>query len=266
MGARRDAMRERAEARRVIDAASIAERLAVAGCVAPEDEATELVAAAADDLALEGAVRRRERGEPLAWITGTATFCGRAVRVDPGVYVPRRQTEELARRAVAVLPERGRAVDLCTGSGAIACVVGSARPGATVIGIDTDLRAAANARRNGVVTIVADLGDATRPSAFDVVTCVAPYVPTPDLRLLPSDVLRYEPRLALDGGADGLDVLRRVVAASARILRPGGWLIAEIGGAQDEALRPSLDARGFGAMETWRDDVGDLRGFVARLA
>ena len=160
---------------------------------------------------LERWVQRREQGEPLAWITGTTTFAGLTVKVDPGVYVPRFHSEELAQRAARLLGPHGRAVDLCTGAGAIAAYLLHAVPSANVVGVDVDERAVACARRNGVPTVRADLDGGLRAATFDVVTAVAPYVPTGDLRLLPADVQRYEPPLALDGGADGLDLVRRVV-------------------------------------------------------
>ncbi|MEY2435332.1 MAG: release factor glutamine methyltransferase, partial [Acidimicrobiaceae bacterium] len=99
---------------------------------------------------------------------------------------------------------------------------------------------------------------------FDLVTAVAPYVPAGELRLLPADVQRYEPRLALDGGADGLDLVRRVVAAAQRLLRPGGWLLVEVGGEQDEALSQALEAAGFDRITPWRDSDGDLRGLACQ--
>jgi release factor glutamine methyltransferase len=95
---------------------------------------------------------------------------------------------------------------------------------------------------------------------------VPPYVPTSELRLLPADVQRYEPRVALDGGADGLDVARRVVAVAGRLLAPAGWLLIELGGDQDEGLGPELAAAGFADVEAWRDEEDDLRGLAARLA
>ena len=98
-----------------------------------------------------------------------------------------------------------------------------------------------------------------------MVTAVAPYVPTGELRLLPADVQRYEPERALDGGDDGLRLVRRVVAAAARLLRAGGWLLVELGGRQDLALLPTLDAHGFEAVRTWTDEDGDLRGLEAQL-
>lgn len=210
-------------------------------------------------------IRRREQGEPPAWITGTSRFCGRTLHLTPGVYVPRVHSETLARRAATLLPEHGRAVDLCTGAGAIATHLMAAVPTAAVVGVDLDRRAASCAHRNGVPTMLADLGDALRADAsIDVVTAVAPYVPTSGLRLLPADVQRYEPHLALDGGADGLDLVRRVIAAAGRLLRPGGWLLVEVGGDQDETLAPTLAAAGFAAITPWRDDDDDLRGLAGR--
>lgn len=244
--------------------AAVAERLAAAGCVAAHEEADELVAAAPDEDVLERWVRRREEGEPLAWITGRVRFCDRALLVEQGVYVPRPHSEELARRAAALLPAAGgRAVDLCTGTGAIATHLMSQGPTSTVIGVDHDPRAARCARGNGVPTVLGDLDRPLRPASFDLVTAVAPYVPTDAVRLLPRDVQRYEPRTALDGGVDGLDVVRRLVAAAARLLRSRGWLLIEVGGEQDRALEPVLAAAGFGSATSWFDEDGGLRGVMA---
>ena len=247
-------------------------RLAVAGCVAADEEAEELLAAAPDDGVLEAWVRRREQGEPLAWITGTTRFCGRPLRVDPGVYVPRYETEELARRAAALLADLSagdrsrvlRAADLCTGAGAVAAHLASAVPDAAVVGVDIDPSAVSCARRNRVAAVRGDLDAPLRSGAFDVVTAVAPYVPRRDIAFLPADVRRYEPRRALDGGDDGLDVVRRVVVGAARLLRPGGWLLVEVGADQDQLLTPSLIAAGFADPASWHDDDGDLRGIAAR--
>ncbi len=242
------------------------ERLAAAGCVASELEAAELLRASGCGRVPEGWVQRRERGEPLAWIVGSTTFCGRSVRVDPGVYVPRPQTEELARRAAALLPPRGRAIDLCTGSGAVAAHVRAAHPAATVVGTDVDESAARCASRNRVPVVVTDLADAVHADAtFDAVTAVPPYVPSAEVRFLPADVRDHEPLAALDGGPDGLDLAGRVVAEAGRLLRAGGWLLIELGADQDELLRPALLDAGFGAVECWFDDDGDLRGLAAPL-
>ena len=123
---------------RPTDVDAAAEALGRAGFLAPEAEAAELAAAAADAGDLHAMVERRCTGEPLPWITGTTTFCGEAMRVDPGVYVPRLQTQPMAEAAVAALPADGLAVDLCTGSGAIAVVLARHRPDARILGIDLD--------------------------------------------------------------------------------------------------------------------------------
>jgi release factor glutamine methyltransferase len=247
-----------------MNGAAVADRLLAAGCVAAAEEASELLAAAPDETTLEAWLCRRERGEPLAWITGTAVFCGQTLHVAPGVYVPRVQSEELARRAGALLAGNGRAVDLCTGAGAVAAHLIARVPTAAVIGIDIDRRAAACARHNGVPTAVADLdGPLRHQRSLDLVTAVAPYVPTSAIGLLPADVQRFEPRLAIDGGADGLRFVRRIIDAAGRLLRPGGWLLLEVGGDQDEALAPALTT-GFDHVTPWWDDDGDLRGIAAQ--
>jgi release factor glutamine methyltransferase len=240
-------------------------RLRAAGCIAAAAEARELTAAAADEHELERWLVRRERGEPLAWITGSFEFCGRRLRIEPGVYVPRPQTEDLAVRAATLLPAGGRALDLCTGSGAIAAHLQHAVPTATVAGVDRDRRAVACAQSNGVDVVCADVEEAPGDDgSYDLVAAVPPYVPTAELRMLPADVIRYEPRGALDGGPDGLDTARRIVAVAARLLKPGGWLVLELGGRQDELLDPALGAAGFDAVDPWYDEDDDLRGLAAR--
>jgi release factor glutamine methyltransferase len=246
----------------------VSDRLSAAGCVAAREEAEELVGAAADGAALESFVLRREQGEPLAWITGAAEFCGRPVAVAAGVYVPRRQSETLAYRAGALLAAREAgavAADLCTGAGAIPVHLKAAAPRAAVVAVDVDPLAAACARRNGVATAVGDLGRPLRSGCLDVLTAVAPYVPTEALAFLPADVRRFEPRRSLDGGADGLDVVRRIVGDAGRLLRPGGWLLLELGGEQDVQLAATLGEAGFGPATSWADEDGDLRGVAARL-
>lgn len=246
---------------------AVVARLAAAGCIAAEAEADEFLTAAPGATELETWLRRREQGEPPAWIVGRTTFCGRPLQVARGVYVPRRQTEELARRAADLLPDHGRAVDLCTGTGAVAAHLKAQVPKATVVGVDIDPRAAACARSNGVAAIVGDLGRPLRVrNTVDLVTAVAPYVPTEAIDLLPADVQRHEPRRALDGGADGLDLVRRVITASRDLLRDEGWLLIEVGGDQPETLRPVLAAVGFGRVDDWTDVDGERRGIAAQTA
>jgi release factor glutamine methyltransferase len=245
-------------------AREVGERLSGAGCVAAGEETEEMLAAAPDTETLLAWVSRREDGEPLAWITGRLIFCGQSIHVDPGVYVPRMQTEELAARAANRLRAGGRAADLCTGTGAVGCHLSTVVPDATVVGSDIDARAAACARRNGLRVLVGDLDGGLADDSFDVVTAVTPYVPTDQLRWLPADVQRYEPRSALDGGPDGLQFVRRLVEGAARLLRSGGWLLTEIGGDQHTAVESILAGAGFDGPDFWSDEDGDLRGVAAR--
>jgi release factor glutamine methyltransferase len=248
---------------------AIIDRLRSAGCVAAEDEAALLTGAAAGDRdRLRELVDRRCTGEPLAWLVGSVRFCGETVLVQPGVYVPRWQTEPMALEAAARLPDHGCAVDLCTGAGAIALVLGRRRPGARVVATEIDPLAAACARANGVDVFDGDLADplpADLHGRVDVVTAVVPYVPTGDLRLLPRDVVAHEPRRALDGGDDGTDLLVRAARDAAGLLRPGGSLLLELGGDQADLLEPTLVALGYVERETQVDEDGDVRAVTARL-
>lgn len=244
-------------------ASGVAAALAGAGCIAAEAEAAEVLSAAGGDPArLAALVARRVAGEPLAWVVGATTFCGHRLSVDPGVYGPRPHSEALAERAVARLPAAGTAVDLCTGSGAVAAVLGRARPAARVIGVDLDPRAVACARANGVEAHEGDLFAAVPAAlrgAVDVVVGVLPYVPTDALALLPRDVRAHEPALALDGGPDGLALLRRAVAEAPAWLRPGGTLLLELGGEQADLLAPALAAASLEVREVLLDAEGDAR-------
>lgn len=242
--------------------------LARNGFVAAPEEAAELTAAAGGDAALLSAlVDRRLTGEPLAWITGTVEFCGMSIRVDRGVYVPRWQSELLAQRAADLLPDDGAGVDLCTGCGALAVVLG--RRGARVLATDVDERAVACARSNGVEALAGDLFaplPAELAGTVDVVVGVVPYVPTGELSLLQRDTFTFETPLAYDGGADGCAILRRAIAGAADVLRPGGALLLELGGDEAELLRDDLDRRGFADVAVLRDEDGDVRGIEATLA
>jgi release factor glutamine methyltransferase len=237
------------------------------GFVAADDEAVELLEVAhGDEAVLASLIDRRLRGEPIAWIVGYATFCGLRVNVHDGVYVPRWQSEPLARQAVERLPAHGVAIDVCTGSGAIATVLHAQRPTARVLATELDERAAACARSNGVEVV---LGDLLAPvphdlaGLVDVIVGVVPYVPTSSLHLLPRDTFRFESTESYDGGDEGVDVLGHVIAQSTGFLRPGGALLLEVGGDQAERLGPVIARNGFSDPTILRDEDGDTRGIEA---
>jgi release factor glutamine methyltransferase len=241
----------------------LTERLMAGGFVAAEEEAAELMEAADGDPSLLATmVERRETGEPLAWITGFVDFCGLRLIAQRDVYVPRWHTELVAERAVARLPARGVAIDLCTGSGAVAATLAARRPEARVVGTDLDPNAVRNARVNGVeayegdlfAPLPADLGPA------DVVVAVVPYVPRRALPLLQRDTFRFETALAYDGGEEGLDILIRVLAESPERLAPGGALVLEVGGSQAGDLDDVIAALPYENVVEITDDEGDLRG------
>lgn len=247
----------------------LSELLAESGFIAPDEEAEELLACVGSDLQrLRRLVARRLTGEPLAWITGAITFCGIRVNVDDGVYVPRPHTEQLAERAAECLPDHGTAIDICTGSGAVAKVMMSMRRGARVLASDIDERAVACAAHNGVEV---HQGDLLAPflSEFggrvDVVVGSPPYVPTSELGLLQRDTFVFESALAYDGGPEGTTFLRRAIAEASRLLRNGGTLLLELGGGQAGLLQDQLSRYGYRKLRWFRDEEGDLRGLEAKL-
>jgi release factor glutamine methyltransferase len=252
-----------------LDRVAVSGMLARAGCIAAWEEADELIEAAyGDPNVLSELVARRTDGEPIAWLTGTVTFCGVKLNVAPGVYVPRWQSEPMARRATSLLPSAGIAADLCTGAGAIAAVMATAVPSARVIATELDGASAQCARGNGVEVFEGYLDDPL-PREFerriDVLTAVVPYVPTDSLRLLPRDVLKFEPRLALDGGTDGMELLAEVVRRSTAWLGPGGWVLLELGGEQAQPIGRLLREVGFEKVEVMADEDGDTRAICAQL-
>lgn len=208
-------------------------RLRAAGCVLAEEEAA-LLAEAATDARLELLVARREAGEPLEHVLGWAAFAGLRVHVDPGVFVPRRSSELLVEAALRVLEGRSRpaAVDLCCGSGAVGAALLARRPEAVVHATDADPVAVACARRNlppGQVhegDLYAALPGALR-GRLDVIVCHPPYVPSEQVDLLPREARLHERPASLDGGPDGLEVVRRVLAGVPPWLAPGGALLLQ---------------------------------------
>jgi release factor glutamine methyltransferase len=219
-------------------------------------------------------LRRRMNREPLQHVLGTAPFRHVTLRVGPDALVPRPETELLAEWALELLPATLASplvVDLGTGTGCIACAIAWERPGARVIGLDASPRAAAMARDNvaalglsGRVTVeVSDLFGALESVRADIVVSNPPYLPTDLIPTLSPEVSRHDPRIAMDGGPDGLSVIRRIVADAPAWLVPGGALLLEtFGGEQARTVVALVREQGFEAVETRRDLAGVER-FVA---
>ncbi|MER6163101.1 putative protein N(5)-glutamine methyltransferase [Streptomyces violaceorubidus] len=208
--------------------------LRAAGCVFAEDEAALLLTAARTAAELTALVDRRVCGLPLEIVLGWAEFRGLRIAVAPGVFVPRRRTEFLVSEALAHAPRAQVVVDLCCGSGAVGAALAAALDRPEVHAADVDPVAVRCARGNladvGGRVYAGDLFDAL-PDALrgrvDILAANVPYVPTGEVALLPAEARDHEPLVALDGGADGLDVLRRVAAAAPDWLAPGGCLLSE---------------------------------------
>lgn len=205
--------------------------LRAAGCVFAEDEAHLLTTTATTPAALSAMLARRVAGEPLEHVLGWAEFRGLRIAVDPGVFVPRRRTEFLVHHAAALAAPGSVVVDLCCGSGAVGAAVAAAVSGVDLHAVDIDPAAVACARRNVRGRVYeGDLYDPlpeTLRGRVDILVANAPYVPTEAIVLMPPEARDHEPRHALDGGADGLAVQRRVSAAAGAWLAPGGHLLIE---------------------------------------
>ena len=246
------------------DRAATVTRLRAAGCVFAEDEARLLICAAQTPAGLAAMVDRRVAGQPLEHVLGWAEFCGLRIAVDPGVFIPRRRTEFLVRRAAALArraaapagPGQGRprtvaVVDLCCGSGAVGAALAASLGRVELHAADIDPAAVRCARRNvaaaGGRVYQGDLYGplpARLRGRVDILAANVPYVPSGEVGLLPPEARAHEPRMALDGGADGLDVLRRVAAAAPLWLAPGGHLLAETSEGQAPRAAEAVDRDG----------------------
>ena len=212
--------------------------------------------------------KRRRVGEPIAYILGRREFFGLPLVVDPRVLIPRPDSEILVETALNGTRDRhlyGRMLDLCTGSGCVAIAFAKERPTWRVSAVDLSPDAARvareNVRRSGVVHNLAVLeGDLFAPlpadAAFELITGNPPYIPSADIAGLDADVRDFEPRLALDGGTDGLVITRRVVAEAGRYLTPGGLLALEGGFDQAPAVAELLAAHGFTDIRRSKDLAG----------
>lgn len=224
------------------DPSALVAALRAAGCVFAEDEARLILATARTPDEAAAMAERRARGLPLEHVLGWAEFHGLRITVAPGVFVPRRRTEFLVDQALARAPHARVVVDLCCGSGALGAALAVALAGAEVHAADIDPAAVRCARRNLAPHMGrAHTGDLYAALPADlrgrvgILTANVPYVPTAEVALLPAEARDHEPTAALDGGPDGLDVLRRVAAHAAEWLAPGGCLLSETSARQASA-------------------------------
>lgn len=234
--------------------------LRAAGCVFAEDEARLLREAAADETELALMVADRVAGRPLEQVVGFAEFDGLRMAVAPGVFVPRLRSTLLVRQAAAGLRAGDVAVDLCCGTGALGAALLAAVPGLEVYAADLDPSAVACARRNLPADRVfeGDLYDALPDRLRGRVAAVvanAPYVPTDAIATMPPEARDHEHRVALDGGADGLDVQRGVVAGAPRWLAAGGRVLLETGRHQAPRTAELMTAAGLRAEVVTDDEV-----------
>jgi release factor glutamine methyltransferase len=239
----------------------LVERLRAAGCVFAEDEATVLRSEADDTLTLERWTDRRAAGEPLEQIVGWAQFRGLRLTVAPGVFVPRTRTGGVVDAVVHLVRPGDVVVDLCCGTGAIGAALAHEVPGLVVHAVDIDPQAVACARANlgpGQHVYVGDL-DAPLPrslvGAVALVVANAPYVPSASVATMPSEARDHEALVALDGGADGLDLQRRVVVAASRLLGPGGVLAVETSRVQVDASSALVSSVGMRSWVVVDDDL-----------
>lgn len=214
---------------------------------------------------------RRHAGEPIAYITGEREFYSLDFRITPDVLIPRPETELLVELALSHgLAEGGRAIDLGTGSGAIAVALAHHAPDAEIWAVDRSAQALVvaeeNARRHGagIRFIESDWFDGVPPGRFDMIVSNPPYVPACDMHLDEGDV-RAEPRLALIGGDDGLDCLRSIMHQSRERLESGGWLFLEHGYDQAERCRDLLATYGYSEIRSWKDTAGHWRVTGGRM-
>ncbi|KAA1378557.1 putative protein N(5)-glutamine methyltransferase [Aeromicrobium fastidiosum] len=237
-------------------------RLRAAGSVFAEDEADVLLGSTTSPDHLEEMVRRRVTGEPLEVVVGWAEFCGLRIEVDPGVFVPRARTAVLVEHGAGLVRPGHVVVDLCCGTGAVGVALLHRVPGLVLHAADIEPAAVACARRNvepvGGRVHEGDLFDALPAELrghVDLLVVNAPYVPTDAIASMPPEARDHEPRVALDGGADGVDVHRRVADGSRDWLRTGGHLVVETSRRQSSTTVAAFERAGLVARTVTSDDV-----------
>ena len=218
---------------------TVIDRLRAAGCVFAEDEARLITAEARTPDELDTMVQRRVDGEPLEVILGWAEFHGLRITVEPGVFVPRKRSELLVSHAATLAGPGAVVLDLCCGTGALGAAIAAELGDIRLYAADIEPAAVRCARIN-VARARGEVfeGDlytplpATLRGRVDILVVNAPYVPTDAIAMMPPEARDHEPRVALDGGHDGVDVHRRVAAEAPQWLAPGGHLLIETGESQ----------------------------------
>jgi release factor glutamine methyltransferase len=232
---------------------------------------------------LESLLARRLEGVPLAHLTERQQFVGMEMLAGPGALVPRRETELLARAAIelvrGVVAKSGGAkvIDVCTGSGNVALAVAHHVHEARVFGADLSEEAVALARRNSAHLKLSQrtefrAGDLLAPfdtaefhGTVDVLSCNPPYISSAKVEQMHGEISKYEPRLAFDGGAFGVNILMRLLQDAPRLIKAGGWLCFEVGLGQGPAMVKRLEKAGFVDLRTEKDENGAPRALAGRL-
>ncbi|MCW2840723.1 MAG: putative protein N(5)-glutamine methyltransferase [Aeromicrobium sp.] len=237
-------------------------RLRSAGSVFAEEEADVLTASAASPEQLESMVRRRVAGEPLEVIVGWAEFCGHRVVVEPGVFVPRTRTSILVDEGARLIGSGAVVVDLCCGTGAVGLALHARVPDVELYASDIEPAAVRCARHNlapiGGRVFEGDLFDALPASLrgrVDLLVVNAPYVPTDAIATMPPEARDHEPHIALDGGADGVDIHRQVAAGARQWLAPGGHLAVETSRRQAGLTASAFESAGLTAQTVTSDET-----------
>lgn len=223
-------------------------------------------------------IERRLRGEPMAYVTGEWEFFGLPMEVSPDVLIPRSDTEVLVETALRALVGRkmdARILDLCSGSGCVGCALAHELPAARVVEVDISDAALEisrrNARRNRLNRVIALKADALKKppmsiGSFDIIVSNPPYVPSIEILTLDSSVRDFEPLGALDGGEDGLMFYRSIIRHWRHVLRPGGWLMFEVGEDQAQDVLDMMKDAGLENLYAVEDTQGIKRVVVGRIA
>ena len=221
---------------------------------------------------------RRISGEPVAYITGAWEFYGLPMVITTDVLIPRMDTELLVDAAKELLNGRkmdARVLDLCCGSGCIACAIGHEMPAARIVAVDLSAKALEVARRNVAVNrlssrVICMQADATASppmsmGQFDMIVSNPPYVRSADMKKLDRSVRDFEPSWALDGGKDGLKFYKSIIKYWKSVLRPGGYLLFEVGEGQAESVKEMLLTGGFRSVSSKFDTIGVERVVIGKM-